>query len=86
MYEYEIGLEYDVQKDGLIAGKKDIFSGTIWLPKIMGYQGSKNLIFGQFEIGDSRKNRIDDQMGLKTNIDRIERRAFTPVKAILNNN
>ena len=51
MYEYEIGLEYDVKgRDGTVE-KKDIFSGVIKLPKIMGYNKQKNLIFGKVEIG-----------------------------------
>lgn len=52
LYEYEIGVEYDIKDEkGTITGKRDIFSGLINLPKIMAYAGSKNLIFGKLEIG-----------------------------------
>jgi Zinc finger, C2H2 type len=52
LYEYEIGVEYDIKDEtGATTGKRDIFSGLINLPKIMAYAGSKNLIFGKLEIG-----------------------------------
>lgn len=62
MYEYEIGLEYDLQgRDGTVE-KKDVFSGVIKLPKIMGYNKQKNLIFGKAEIG----KRIEEMIELST--------------------
>lgn len=60
LYEYEIGVEYDVEKNGTTTEKRDIFSGVIKLPKIMGYQGTKNLIFGHLEIGQKSLNHLKD--------------------------
>ena len=60
LYEYEIGVEYDVEKNGSTTEKRDIFSGLIKLPKILGYAGTKNLIFGQFEIGQKPCHAIKE--------------------------
>ena len=59
MYEYEIGLEYDVEKNDGKIEKRDVFSGLIRLPKIMGYNGTKNLIFGKIEIGKRMGDLLD---------------------------
>lgn len=81
LYEYEIGVEYDIKsQNGTTTEKRDIFSGLINLPKIMAYAGTKNLIFGKVEIGSNPENALLDTL--------VKPKALNPppLRAILNNN
>lgn len=66
LYEYEIGLEYDVDKGKGPANKVDIFSGTIKLPRLMSYLGNSKtptgLLFGRFELGKRDPSGIAGQI------------------------
>lgn len=66
LYEYEIGLEYDVDKGKGPTGKVDIFSGVIRLPRLMSYLGNSKtptgLLFGKFELGKRDPNGMAGQI------------------------
>jgi len=70
VYEYEIGVEYDIDRGKGTEEKKDLFSGVIRLPKILSHAGTKNLIFGKFEIGSAlAKSKENDDGSIQLQLD-----------------